>query len=341
MVRIIQNAGLAALIAYIGVSTALYGCGGAPEVSNPDPDSIGSIGLDLEVGGATLDLVNYAIVGPGAYSKSGTLNVSNSTVLSAILSGLPVGTGYSITLSGTSTDSALTCTGSATFDVVAHQTAVVSVHLLCHQSPTTGSVEVGGTFNICPVVDGIMASPAEVLVGSTIALEVSAHDTDSAPSALTYAWSANTGSFDDPTLPAPIFTCTAPGVVTVTVAVSDGDPAPSCAGQASATLTCTPTAADVQAILDANCVSCHSGARPARGLDLVDVTTAVGVAAAGCPLKLRIAPGKAAESYLIDKLMGAAQDAGCFSGRQMPLNKPPLAPSQISVISAWINAGAR
>ena len=99
-------------------------------------------------------------------------------------------------------------------------------------------------------------------------------------------------------------------------------------------------AADVQAIVDANCVSCHSWARPARGLDLVDVTRAVGVAAAGCPLKLRIAPGKAAESYLIDKLLGAAQDGGCFSGRQMPLNKPPLAESEISVIRAWINAGA-
>lgn len=80
--------------------------------------------------------------------------------------------------------------------------------------------------------------------------------------------------------------------------------------------------------------------RPARGLDLVDVKTVVGVAAAGCPQKLRILPGNAAQSYLVDKLMGGAQDAGCFSGKQMPLNKPPLAATELEVIRSWINAGA-
>ncbi len=214
------------------------------------------------------------------------------------------------------------------------------VHLLCHQSATTGSVQVGGTFNVCPVVDGIMASPAEVLVGSTIALAASAHDSDAAPSALSYSWTASAGTFDDATLAAPVFTCTAPGVVTVSVAVSDGDPAPTCTDQASATITCTPTAADVQNILNAACVSCHSGANPPRGLSLVDVRAVVGAAASGCPLKLRIQPGKAAQSYLVDKIMGAAQDGGCLSGKQMPLNKPPLAASDISIISSWINAGA-
>ncbi|HEY0469842.1 MAG TPA: hypothetical protein VGC79_36905 [Polyangiaceae bacterium] len=340
MIGKIWGAGFTALVACIGLSAVLNGCSSAPEVSSTDDEGVGSIGLELQVGGATLNQVTYSIVGPANYSKSGTLNVANSTVLSAVLGGIPVGTGYTITLSGTSTDGATSCSGSGTFDVVAHETAVVSVHLLCHQASTTGSVQIGGTFNVCPVIDGIMVSPAEVLVGGTIALAGSAHDTDSAPSALSYAWTASAGSFDDATLAAPIFSCTAAGAVTVTLTVSDGDPASSCAARASATLTCTPTAANVQTIIDASCVSCHSGAAPARGLSLVDIKTAVGVPAAGCPLKLRIAPGKAAQSYLVDKILGAAQDGGCFSGRQMPLNKPPLAAADVAVISSWINAGA-
>jgi hypothetical protein len=340
MVRMIRSAGFAALVACLGVSALLNGCASAPEASNTDADGVGSIGLDLQVGGATLNQVSYTIVGPNNYSKSGTLNVADSTVLSAIVGGIPVGTGYTITLTGTTSDGATSCSGSGTFDIVAHETAVVSVHLLCHQAAKTGSVQVGGTFNICPVVDGLTASPAEVLVGGTVALNAAAHDADSAPAALSYAWTASGGSFDDATLAAPIFTCTAPGTVTVTVTVSDGDPAPSCTDQGSTTITCTPTSANVQSIVDANCVSCHSGPSPARGLSLVDIKTVVGVSAAGCPLKLRIAPGSAAKSYLVDKLMGAAQDGACFSGKQMPLGKAPLAASDIAVISSWINAGA-
>jgi len=296
--------------------------------------------LQLQVAGATLEEVSYTVIGPAEYTKSGQFSVADSTVLSAVLGGLPVGSGYTITLSGTATEADLSCTGSGDFDVVADETTVISVHLLCHQSSTTGSVRVGGTFNVCPVIEGITASPAEVLVGSTLALSATAHDSDRAPAAIGYAWTASAGAFDDATLAAPTFTCTAPGQVTLTVAVSDGDPAPSCTAQASTIITCTPTAADVQSILDANCVSCHSGARPSRGLDLVNVKAAVGVAAAGCPGKLRIAPGQAAHSYLVDKILGAAQDGGCFSGSQMPLNKPSLASSDIAIISAWINAGA-
>jgi len=341
MVRLIRRSvGLAAIVAGLAVCTTLSGCSSVPEASTNDAEGVGSIGLNLQVGGATLEVISYSIVGPNEYTKSGTIKVTDSTVVSAVLGGLPVGDGYTITLSGISTDEQTTCTGSGTFDITAHETSAVSVHMLCHQSATTGSVQVGGTFNVCPVVDGITASPAEVLVGGTISLTASAHDSDAAPAALSYTWTASSGTLDDATLAAPIFTCSAPGPVTVTLSVSDGDPAPACAATATAVITCTPTVADVQSIIDANCVGCHSGAKPARGLDLVDIKTSVGVSAGGCASKLRIAPGQSAHSYLVDKIVGAAQDGGCFSGRQMPLNKPPLAASDIAIISAWIDAGA-
>ncbi len=97
------------------------------------------------------------------------------------------------------------------------------------------------------------------------------------------------------------------------------------------TVQCTPTANDVQAILNANCTSCHSSAAAPRGLTLVDVRTVVGTAAVECTQKLRIVSGDSVHSYLVDKLLGAAQDGGCFSGKQM------LA-SDISLITSWINA---
>jgi len=341
MVRIFRGAGRSALIACLATSAAIGGCSSGAESPDSGRESVGSIDLNLQLGGATLEQVSYAIVGPNDYARSGTLEVANSSVLSAVVGGLPVGDGYTITLDGTTSNGATSCTGSGTFDIAAHETTAVPVHLLCHEVQTTGSAQIGGTFNVCPVIDGVTANPAEVLVGSSVSLSASAHDSDSGPSALSYSWSADSGAFDDATSASPVFTCTAPGAVTLTLSVSDGDPAASCSAEATTTIICTPTVAEVQSIIDANCVSCHSGARPPRGLNLVDIKTAVGASAVGCASKVRITAGQATQSYLVDKILGAAQDGGCFSGRQMPLNKPPLAATDIATISAWIDAGAR
>jgi len=341
MIRVAKSvAGLVVLL--VGVSGAgAIGCSsteGSP--GGAESESVGSIGLALQVApGLNLNQVGYVILGPSGFTKSGTLELSNSTTLSAVISGLPAGMGFSITFSGTTSDGATTCAGSASFDVVARQTTIVSVHLTCHQSSGNGSVQVNGTLNVCPVADGIGTNPAEAVTLGTIALSVSASDADHGPSPLSYSWTASSGSFDDATLAAPTFTCTVPGPATISVSVSDGDLAPDCAASASITVTCTPSAADVQTILNTNCVSCHSGPTPPRGLSWVDVRAIVGTSAVECPQKLRIAPGDAAHSYLIDKIQGAAQDGGCFSGRQMPLNKPPLATSDIALIASWINAG--
>jgi hypothetical protein len=102
----------------------------------------------------------------------------------------------------------------------------------------------------------------------------------------------------------------------------------------------TPTQAAVQAILNANCTSCHSGAAPPQGLSLVDVRVAIGAAAAECTLKRRIVAGAAAQSYLVDKILGLAQDGACFMGVRMPRNAPALALSDIAIITGWINGGA-
>jgi pectin methylesterase-like acyl-CoA thioesterase len=102
-----------------------------------------------------------------------------------------------------------------------------------------------------------------------------------------------------------------------------------------------PPAAAVQAILNANCTSCHAGATPPQGLSLTDVTAVVGTAARECTAKLRIAAGDSLHSYLVDKVRGASQaPGGCFAGVRMPRGLPALADADIATIAAWIDGGA-
>jgi len=63
---------------------------------------------------------------------------------------------------------------------------VVTVALDCHQPAKTGSVAVEGAINICPVVDGLSANPADAAVGLPLALAITAHDPDSGPAPRSY-----------------------------------------------------------------------------------------------------------------------------------------------------------
>jgi hypothetical protein len=119
----------------------------------------GAVNIALELGnGATITGASYTITGPGGFNKSGSVNVGNSATVSIVVGGLPAGSGYAIAIAATSSDGATGCGGSASFGVTAGVTGAVTVHLTCRQAPTTGSVSVNGTLNICPNLEGIGAS---------------------------------------------------------------------------------------------------------------------------------------------------------------------------------------
>ncbi len=185
--------------------------------------------------------MSYTIIGPNGFSKAGTIDVSSSTAISAVIGGLPAGNGYVITLTATGTGGSATCGGSATFNVTAHAVTMVTVTLDCHQPAKTGSVALNGNLNVCPVADGISANPADVAVGFPVTLAIAAHDSDSGPSPLTYSWTAASGSFDTHSSATPTFVCNAPGPVTLTASVSDGDSTPGCADTLSLVVTCEPS----------------------------------------------------------------------------------------------------
>jgi hypothetical protein len=234
---------LLALVATASSSTLLSCSGGGatePGASGAINDGTGQVGLELKAnGGVTLNSATYSITGPSGFNKSGTINLTSASSLGAIIGGLPAGTGFTIALTAMATDGSTTCAGSATFSVTAGALASVTVFVECHQPPTTGSIGVNGILNICPVVDELSASSSAVFVGGVVALTGVAHDADKSPSALSYNWTANSGTLSSGTAPNPTFTCTAPGPVTITLTPSDGDVR--CADARSITVNCTAT----------------------------------------------------------------------------------------------------
>ncbi len=242
------------ILALTGASACLgvIGCSSDGSSSTPNPSTgssdgkSGELGLSLQVGGGlTINSASYTIIGPNSFSKTGSIDLSAATSFSAIIGGLPAGTGYSISVSATATDGTTNCGGSASFDVIARTTTTVTLSLDCHTAPKTGSVAINGALNVCPVIDELSASPTQVNVGSSIALIGGAHDSDSAPSALTYQWTATSGTFSDATAKNPSFTCTAPGTSTITLSVSDGDTSAGCGDTLTATVTCSLAAGGV------------------------------------------------------------------------------------------------
>ena len=123
--------------------------------------------------------------------------------------------------------------------MTAHATTLATVHLICHEAPKTGSVSINGALNTCPVIDAIGSNPGEALVGTTIALTSTAHDTDNGPAPLSYQWLASSGTLSSSTSPTPALTCTSPGTVLLTLTVSDGDPSSGCADVLTEKIVCT------------------------------------------------------------------------------------------------------
>ncbi len=213
-------------------------CGAERSTSTTNNAGLGSVDIALVQGGVTLTTVNYSISGPGGFSKTGSINVASSNTVSAVIGGLPAGTGYTIALTGTGTDGTA-CAGSAPFTVTAGTVTAVSVGLDCHQPAKTGSIAVNGTINVCPNLDALSASPAEVAVGSSLSLSAVADNPDNGPSPLAYSWTASSGTLTGANTASPSFKCLTTGPATVSVTVSDGDPQASCAAQGSVQVTCS------------------------------------------------------------------------------------------------------
>lgn len=266
-------------------------------------ETTGSIGARLQIGGSiTINTATYVITGPNGFTVTGPVDVSHSSGLSFTVGGLPAGSGYSLVLSATGTDGVTTCAGSATFSIAAAATTNVTVHLDCHQPANTGAVQVNGATNVCPSIDGISATPNQVNVGSSLSIASAAHDPDNGPSALSFAWTATSGTFSSAAAASTSFTCTTAGSVTLTLTVSDGDSTPGCAAVSTTTVTCTAAGDAGATPVDAGSAAVDSGS----SVDSGSVT--------GAPQALvtTVAPGTFPVQALINQ--GTAIGEGALNG---------------------------
>jgi phospholipase C len=214
----------------MGCSSGNLGESGGTVGDNTDrtPSGDGTVGMRLTLpGGSQLDTVSWAITGgpTGATSanpvQSNTVNVTNSLSVSFSIGGLPAGSGYVITLSGTTTNGQTSCGGSATFSVQSQATTSVSVQLACsNAAPDAGSAAVSASTFDCATVQSLSAVPTEVIVGNPVSVTATA--TGPNPAALAYAWTAPSGSFSAPSAQTSNFTCSVAGSIPLTVTVTDG-----------------------------------------------------------------------------------------------------------------------
>jgi len=206
----------------LGLSASSSGCSSEP-LRNMGAEQLGSLGLNLDVGsGVTLSSVSYVITGNGL-NKTGSIDVSGAATINGTIGGIPAGSGYTITLTATSTDGATSFTGSAGFNVIAGKTTAVTIHLKGVAASGNGSVTVNGTLNVAPVIDEVSVTPINVFVGSSITLKGVAKDVDEGPLPLSYYWSTTGGIIDHPIAPSATLSSATPGTFTVTLTVSDGE----------------------------------------------------------------------------------------------------------------------
>ncbi|HEY6877970.1 MAG TPA: hypothetical protein VI299_08115 [Polyangiales bacterium] len=218
--------GLAGILAFSGCSSDANHTGTSIE----DDNSVkGSIGLALRLAdGSDVDTVNFTVKRNGTTVREGTLAIGADGLASGTISNLDAGSGYTIELTAPRTrdgGAVEQCTGSASFTVDAGATKTVAVVLQCSDtSPDTGNVTINGTFNICPKIGIATATPASQVVGSAIALTVTANDKDNDP--LTIEWftgaTYGTGATVFATGASASFACTTPGSFQINVSAYDG-----------------------------------------------------------------------------------------------------------------------
>ncbi len=200
--------------------------------------------LDLEGTGGkiVLDRVGWLVKGSDGAQRKGEADLSSSTRPQFVIGGFAAGT-YTITVTGTASDGVTVCSGaSAVFAITTGVTTPIILPLTCKQPKRNGSVSVNGRLNVCARVEDPSASPGEVVVGGSIAVDVGEiSDPDQGPAALTGEWTATPaiGVFGDRTAPSTTFRCARSGAVALKFTASDGDPG--CESSGKVTVVCTST----------------------------------------------------------------------------------------------------
>jgi hypothetical protein len=209
--------------------------------------STGSVEANVMVsGGEMFDSLDF-ILGNATNRLGGTaVRVGDPSHIRFSIPDVPEGAGYTLQVTGTSTDGTATCAGtSEAFAIIAQQTTQVAVSLACKGAPPFEEPP-----NHCPVWDTLVANPPVVPVaGGSSTLEATASSPDPVSQ---FAWSASAGTIHDvhqtATISTAIFTCpaTSGGTVVVTLVVTnplypdDAGSCPAAFGHGDVEVVCPP-----------------------------------------------------------------------------------------------------
>src|SRR5207244_5252844 len=103
------------------------------------------------------------------FMQAGSVNVQFANTIKFRIGGLPVAAGYTITLTATSVDGTITCSGSADFAVSAGATTGVNLTLVCvGKTPESGTIVVNGSTQVCANINSVSGFPLETTVAPPI-----------------------------------------------------------------------------------------------------------------------------------------------------------------------------
>jgi hypothetical protein len=253
--KLIRNtlaAGLAVAAISLGAcssqhgSTGTSGSNGGPSIGsingNPGQGDLGSVGMHLSIAsGINVFALNWTISN-GTNSYPGTVNIGDAQSIEFVAGGILAGTGYIVTLSG-SDSAGDPCTGaSAAVTVVAGATSSATVVVTCTSATDasipadvgTGSVAVdagvvlvGQAPFLCPGINSLAISPAEVLPPQTAALSSATTAFSGGTETVLWTTSCSGANIAAPTALNTTFACgSSTGLCTVTLTVGlDGNAA--------------------------------------------------------------------------------------------------------------------
>jgi hypothetical protein len=196
--------------------------------------NVGTVRLNLSIppGGPAVNAVHWAVVSSTqAVVRQGDIDTSDVNATASLDTSCPAGSGDSVVLTATATNGD-PCTGtSLPFNVAQGASVIVTVQLVCgggRPSQPSGSVVIGTTIvagDNCPVFTSWQISPLQATSGSSVDVMASASDADLGE-ALTYAWTAPTGTFLDASAASTRYVCAGPGIQTLTLTVTDNHTPP-------------------------------------------------------------------------------------------------------------------
>jgi hypothetical protein len=210
-----------ALSLLVGAILLAGGCSG--DSSSVPCTSAVLIDLDVSSDVEGLELVInevlWTITGNGMAPMKGAIDTSDPNATPSIeIFGLEPGN-YTIDLEATSEDGATTCRGSAMFGVTVGVVTEVAVLLRCSVGQRFGAVRVNGWFNICAELTKAVVAPLQTSIGNAIIVSSQAEDAERDP--IEYAWTADNGTFANPSASATFYTCEETGNDQLTISVTD------------------------------------------------------------------------------------------------------------------------